>query len=230
MLDKSQFPVELNLNQAIDILPQGHSLIPKYASQLPPAWLHVLTEAVPPDAAVELLWQPLTYHARGFVFRLASITEQLALFVSPDRAFRPCLFYASNAGSLEHAWLGGSPANEEDIQRWEQNHARLLPASYRKFAQLHNGFMENKKDRLGLYPLQEVSLLVQPEPGDPDTSPEQQLLAFASLSDGNLQCYDLNATRMSGDALTVEWRQISGASYRPQSFWSFLKDFTIHYL
>src|SRR5690606_26696443 len=107
-------------------------------------WQFALAPDSSPDDAVASIWSSLQERARGWVTRLATVTDGFALVVSPTGVFPPGLLYiVAGLSSTPHGWLAGLPAGEAELITAEERLGRPLPASYRHYVQIHNGFVEN---------------------------------------------------------------------------------------
>lgn len=219
-----------------DLLPEHSRLIPRhhpdlaaYSAGLPPTWQAALQEPGDPGQAAALIWEPLRTRVRGLVFRLENITLDLGLVVSDSRSLPPYLLYICEYRRSLHGWLAGIPAQENEILLVEQSLGIKLPSSYRSFLQIHNGFFDTERSDIGFPTLKQAFLISFTEI---DTPEEQvvRLLAFSTDRVGQVHAYDLNAINGKGDCMTGVWDGEKLRLGRPKSFWSYLKDFSIHSL
>ena len=213
--------LEIQLQRRVQLIPRGHPASGSHLAALPVDWQAALDPGLPVSEAVETLWQPLAERARGFTVRLGIITLELALVVFPESAASPALLYLTEREGELHGWLGGPPAGEHEIETKEAELGGRLPESFRRFSAIHNGFLEDGDPALGIRPLAGLRL-TNPQPA---CSPPW--LEFAALRDGSRQCFVLEAPAGRGDYLTVRWEPENQKISPPQSFWSFLKGFTI---
>jgi hypothetical protein len=205
----------MNEFRAKTLIRRGQPELAPFLDRLPGSWQAALDGSLPAPEAVEAIWTPVQTRARGFVVRLATITLDFGLFVPAEAAWPPALFYQTSAGESGSGWLGGLPAGP--------NYPSIAPAAYRLFTSVHNGFRSNGAPWIGALPLEELRLL-----------PAERLLPFWRLPGGAMQSFDLTASsgqpERQGNALTLTLNPGSNAASQPQSFWSFLKLFTIQHL
>ena len=196
------------------ILPKGHPSIKEYPQVLPPSWSRALFLDLPPEEAVLDIWQPLVEQARGFVTRLSLITQDFALAVPDDAAGRPGLLYVVQPGEPADGWLGGYPLSDEAVQDFEQRQLATIPAAYRAFLQVHNGFTRYGQEAIGFTPLEKMER-------------RYNRLAFWEDGSGDQQYFDLSKPTGRGDYETLLWAPNAQGSRKRQSFWSFLKELTV---
>ena len=128
-----------------------------------------------------------------------------------------------------HGWLAGTPAGAEEIQAYEQRLGIRLPSSYLAFLQIHNGFFDSSFPETGLFSLKQTYLIKFSEL-DATTEEGVRLLAFSTDRVGQVHTFNLNASIGKGDFSTVIWDNKQLTIGQPKSFWSYLKDFSIHSL
>jgi hypothetical protein len=214
-------PLESNLKQPVRLIFRGEPDLRRFAGFVPPAWENALMSAMAPGDAVEALWQPVTERARGFVVRLATITLDLALAVSPEERFLPSLFYITQSDETLSGWYAGQPADTNQ----PASTGVILPRSYKLFARVHNGFLWNGDRSSGFFPLEKLALdPAETFTGIPD---DPRYLPFCGIGGGKTLAYDLASPTGKGDYLAVMIDPASGQISTPRSFWSALKDFTI---
>lgn len=219
-----------------DLLPQHTRLIPRlhpdltaYSAGLPPSWQAALQDPGDPGQAAARIWQPARTRARGLVFRLENITLDLGLVVSDTRRLPPYLLYICEYNHSLHGWLAGIPAEDHEILLVEKTLGIQLPVSYRSFLQIHNGFFETEHSEIGFSSLKQAYLISFEEISAPQ-EPNMKLLAFSTDRVGQLHAYNLNYPNGQGDFMTVVWDSAKLSLGQPKSFWSYLKDFSIHSL
>jgi hypothetical protein len=216
------------------LLPEHNRLIPrldpelaKYSAVLPSSWLPALQDPGDPGQSAALIWHPLLTIARGFIFRLENITVDLKLVVSEDGRLPPYLLYICEYGHSLHTWLAGSPASEDELRDYEQHLRTNLPGSYRAFLKIHNGFITTDRPELGFLPLKQLQLISFTDMDLPG-GPTLNLLSFSEDRVGQMHAFDLNAPNGNRDFLTGVWDAGKLSLGELKSFWSYLKDFSIH--
>lgn len=230
MLAELSSSLELFLQQKIQLLPRGHTLIPDVAGGIPPSWEQALSPNEAVAYSIERLWQPVDTEAIQTIGLLTKRIEELALVVSPVSLSPLGLLYIFRRRHTteEHfnSWLGGLPATKGDIALNELRLGCRISRSYAAFTQVHNGFLSDGWSSLGLRPLgslyflselTEESEVLNYEPG--------QMLAFCGDGAGNEQCFHLNKPVGEGDYLTFDWDHEVREVSKPQPFWPFLAQF-----
>ncbi len=211
----------MNASQDIKLFPRGHPAIREHHDSLPAAWNRALSPGSSPEEAVFDIWQPLVDRARGFVTRLSVITLDFALAMPADRAARPGLLYVLPPGDLPGGqpgepagWVGGYPLSEEAVHTYEQSQLMTIPAAYRSFLQVHNGFTKSGQEAVGFIPLEGLQK-------------RYNRLAFWEDESGNQQYFDMSAPSGRGDYETLLWAPTAQGTRKRESFWSFLKELTV---
>jgi hypothetical protein len=213
--------ISLHLQPPVELLPAGHPTLKEYLPGLPPAWVTALAAGTSPDEAISLIWATLHERARGWVTRLATITDALALAVSPLAAFSPRLVYVSGWGGEAHGWLAGLPASAADLEACEIRLGCPLPLSYRRFAAIHDGLLENGDPASGFSPITGLEFV------GVNADNNHRLLSFFGDGQGDRQVFDLDSPVGKGDFITLTWDHELRSTRRPQSFWSLLKELTV---
>jgi hypothetical protein len=211
------------------IIPRHHPDLEGYLTGLPATWRSALLDPGEPGQAAAQVWQPIRTMARGLVFRLENITLDLGLVVSDSGRLPPYLIYICYHGQSLHGWLAGTPAGEGEIQAFEQRLGIRLPSSYQTFMQIHNGFFDIKRPEIGLLSLKQTYLIRFSEMNAPKAQ-GVRLLAFSTDRVGQVHAYNLNAPNGKDDFSTGVWDSEHLHLGQPKSFWSYLKDFSIHSL
>jgi len=219
-----------------DLLPKHNRIIPRFHPDLeghldglPSSWKSALQ--VPGDIgqAVAQIWQPIQELARGMVFRLENITTDMGLVVSDLPEMPAYLLYLCSYRNAEHGWLAGTPAEQGEIQSFEQRFGISPPSSYLSLLQIHNGFFEAERPEIGFLSLKQAYMI---KFTDVSTEEKQdvELLAFSMDRVGQVHAYNLNAPSGRKDFRTGIWDNERLQLSQPKSFWSYLKDFSIHSL
>jgi hypothetical protein len=110
--------------------------------------------------------------------------------------------------------VGGFPLSEEAVHAHEQRQLMTVPASYRSFLQVHNGFTKSGQAAVGFTPLEGLEK-------------RYNRLAFWEDGTGNQQYFDLAAPSGRGDYETILWAPSAQGRRKRESFWSFLKELTV---
>jgi hypothetical protein len=219
-----------------DMLPEHDRLILRHHPDLkdhldglPVTWRSALQDPGDPGKAAARIWQPIQKMARGMVFRLENITLDLGLVVSDRGSLPPYLIYICNHRQALHGWLAGTPAGEDEIKAFEERLGIRLPSSYQAFMQIHNGFFDTTRPETGLFSLKQ-SYLIKFSEMDEQAEQGVRLLAFSTDRVGQVHTYNLNVPNGKGDYSTGIWDIHQLKIGQLKSFWSYLKDFSIHSL
>ncbi len=226
-------PNNLNLASILPdhnrILPRLHPDLANFSASLPLTWQKALQSPGDLGQAVAAIWQPIRPVARGLAFRLENITLDLALVISDAGQLPPYLLYICQYKQSLHGWLAGTPVEEPEFKAAEQRLGISLPKSYRRFLQIHDGFFETERPEIGVLSLKQAYLISFT---DTDAPKEQsiRLLAFSTDRVGQVHAYNLLTSNGKGDCSTGVWDGERLRLGQPKSFWSYLKDFSIHSL
>ncbi len=220
--------------QLAQLLPEHNRIIPRlhpdladYSNRLPTSWQTALQDTGDPGQAAALIWHPLLTIARGFIFRLENITQELKLVVSEAAELSPYLLYVCSYGRSQHGWLAGMPVSEDELQAFELHLGNSLPKSYRAFLKIHNGFVATDRPELGFLSLKQVQLVSLTDMDMPER-PKLNLLSFSEDRVGQLHAFDLTTQNGSRDFQTGVWDAETLNLGQLKSFWSYLKDFSVH--
>jgi len=196
---------------------------------LPETWLEALSTDAPVAKALAKIWKPLAVYVPQAVERIIKCTLQLGLAIYPDedqdiRVNLLYIFQSQDKDNLAVGWFAGYPATDEVIAEAQARLSIILPASYKKFIRVHNGF--------NLYPIDvgpcmANSLHFIRELAQADQVFEHQanrFLAFSGDGAGNQQCYDLTIPLANSDYLTFDWDHETRQIAKPMSFFAYVED------
>ncbi|MCH7587635.1 MAG: SMI1/KNR4 family protein [Chloroflexi bacterium] len=233
MMKQLRITLSMSQNLTGDLILRGNPTLNAYSKLIPELWRQVLMNLRPLDDVLEEIWSPVIKNARGLVFRIVNMTQDLGLVVSAEKNFAPKLFYITNQDGEHSGWLAGSPATSNALQSREEQLQFALPGAYKGFVRIHNGMMEHGDQTTGILPIEHARLLSR-EGGqntqNDDEITSKYLLAFCAYRSGNLQCFDLASPIGAHDFMTVKWDPQTRQLSRQETFWGFLKRFAIDFL
>jgi hypothetical protein len=165
--------------------------------------------------------------AQGFANALAQRIVEFALLTPRDSNLPVQLLYIMQSGPGSgggyFAWAAGLPIAEAPTADPPRD---KLPASYRTFTQVHNGFLLEGWGSAGPTSVEELFHLdTLPIPGADELGYEpHDLLAFSGDGAGNEQCYLLTQPTADGDYATVDWDHETRGLGPPGPFWKYVEE------
>lgn len=207
-----------------------HDLSHDIVSKFPPSWSFLTNSKFDFKENINYLWKPAKENGHRISNILGQSCEDILLLFAPKTThpIRICYLYHRSSGL--HCWIGNPPSSKDDHFITISNSIIQLPTSYQLISKVHNGFNSEGNKAVGLYPINNLSIVSQNlEKLKIDVDIEAKwakLLDFCGTGTGDRQCYDLES-QIDGDFITVSWDHEALLTYHPQTFWIFFEHFLI---
>jgi hypothetical protein len=227
MFEEILYPLEMFLQEKINLLPRGDRAIIQLGDKIPYPWIQALSVDSHISTAIIRIWQPLNDYLESSIKYLAGEVVELALAISAKGQIIGLIYilpYTQSSGHRFFSWLAGLPATEADFLQHQTKLHTLLPQSYKIFSSVHDGFFHNGGGASCLKPLEELYFISEMvDETDSLNYEPNQLLAFCGDGAGNEQCYNLTMPVGDGDYATVDWDHEVREISKPQIFWKFVE-------
>jgi hypothetical protein len=233
LLETRREVVELFLRGRLEIVAGTDAAFETWRQKIPAAWAEALAAPVNTEDTLRALWAEAGAEGGGFVSRLVARVAGVALGVVSNAPDQPRLLYLVRNGTDQQTsffvWVAGLPATPEQVRAAQSRLAWRLPASYVRFAAVHNGFLVDGFEAVGptaLDKLVRLSDVLGAGTGELGYAPDD-LLWFSGDGSGNAQCYFRAMPVPDGDWLTVDWDHETRHLSQPISFWGYLEDLVL---
>ena len=104
MMKQLRITLSMSQNLTGDLILRGNPTLNAYSKLIPELWRQVLMNLRPLDDVLEEIWSPVIKNARGLVFRIVNMTQDLGLVVSAEKNFAPKLFYITRTANTADGW------------------------------------------------------------------------------------------------------------------------------
>lgn len=190
---------------------------------LPPAWQKILMPHTSVSEAIQQIWQGSSPAFIPFYHILQQRIIDIAIVTTPSDAYIAYIFHNHNQF---FAFLGGIPATPNEIAERESELGFSLPLHYQSFISVHNGFLLDGWDSVGIRRLRQLykmEVLFKDNPHPHPFYKPNSLIGFCGEGDGNEQCFHYDDLGIVSE--TVFWDHETRSIGKPLPFEVFLVEF-----